>query len=141
LSLNVLAVHDQITAKLEELPQDVYETAAPDDSKLKFDSAGNLLPYLVVQYSDMYPTPLGNGILSAKYNAAESYFIVTCVSSNQRASRQVADLVKNNIIGFQPTDAGEVRFAGGSTDYSMQVTKPNNYVVELGFILQVNTAW
>ena len=141
MSLDILAVHDQITAKLEELAQDVYETSAPDDSKLKFDSSGNLLPYLVVQYADMYPTEQGNGILSAKYDAAESYFIVTCTSTNQRASRQIADLVKNKIIGFQPTDAGEIRFAGGSIDYSMQVTKPNSYIVELGFILQVNTAW
>ena len=141
MSLNLLAVQDQITAKLRELSQDVYETAAPDDSKLKFDAAGNLLPYIVVQYSDMYPTSIGNGILGAKYDAAESYFLVVCIADSERAPRQISDLVKNKLVGFQPYDAGEIRFAGGAVDYANVETKPNRYVLDLGFLLQVNTVW
>ena len=55
MSLNLIAVTDQITTQLNLLPQDVYETAAPEDTKLKFDASGNLLPYIVVQYADMFP--------------------------------------------------------------------------------------
>ena len=141
MSLNLIAVTDQITTKLEELPQDVYETAAPDDSKLRFDASGRLLPYIVVQYSDMYPTGVGNGILSAKYDAAQAYALVTCVSENERASRQVADAVKNKLVGFQPTDAGEIRFEGGAITYASSEAKTKRFVVEIGFLFQVNTAW
>lgn len=140
MSLNLLAVQDQITAKLRELAQDVYETAAPDDSKLRFDDAGNLLPYIVVQYSDMYPGT-ANGITGARYDSGKSYAIATCVSGNQRASRQVADLVRDKLVGFTPDDAGEIRFAGGSIDYSNPDAKPNRYVTEVGFTFVVNTAW
>lgn len=141
MSLNLLAVQDQITAKLNELPQDVYETAAPDDTKLRFDEAGNLLPYIVVQYSDMYPTGLPGGLAGVKYDVAQAYCLVACVSTNERASRQVADAVKAKLLGFQPTDAGELRFAGGAIDYAIPDTRPNRYVTDVGFIFSVNTVW
>lgn len=141
MSLNLLAVQDQITAKLKELAQDVYETAAPDDTKLKFDENGNLLPYIVVQYSDMYPTGLPGGVTGAKYDVAQAYCLVACVSTNERASRQVADAVKNKLLGFQPTDAGELRFAGGAIDYAIPDTRPNRYITDVGFIFSVNTVW
>lgn len=141
MSLNLIAVQDQITAKLRELAQDVYETAAPDDSKLRFDEAGNLLPYIVVQYADMYPTGLPGGLTGAKYDVAQSYCLVACVSTNERASRQVADAVKNKLLGFQPTDAGELRFAGGAIDYAIPDTRPNRYITDVGFIFSVNTVW
>lgn len=141
MSLNLVAVTDQITEKLRELPQDVYETAAPDDSKLRFDASGRLLPYIVVQYSDMYPTGTGNSIVGAQYDAAQSYALITCVSENERASRQVADAVRNKIVGFQPTDAGQIRFEGGSITYASAEGKTKRYVVEAGYLFQVNTVW
>lgn len=140
MSLNLLAVQDQITAKLGELAQDVYETSAPDDSKLRFDETGNLLPYIVVQYSDMYPGG-SNGITGARYDTGQSYAIITCVSANQRASRQVADLVRDKLTGFTPTDGGELRFAGGAIDYANPDVKPNRYIAEVAFTFAVNTAW
>jgi hypothetical protein len=140
MSLNLLAVQDQITEKLRELAQDVYETSAPDDSKLRFDDAGNLLPYIVVQYSDMYPG-ISNGITGARYDMGTSYALITCVSSNQRAARQVADLVRDKLTGFIPDDGGELRFAGGAVDYANPDAKPNRYVAEVGFTFAVNTAW
>lgn len=141
MSLNLLAVQDQITAKLNELAQDVYETAAPDDTKLRFDEAGNLLPYIVVQYSDMYPTGLPGGLAGVKYDVAQAYCLIACVSTNERASRQVADAVKAKLLGFQPTDAGELRFAGGAIDYAIPDTRPNRYITDVGFIFSVNTVW
>ena len=141
MSLNLIAVTDQITTQLNLLSQDVYETAAPDDSSLSFDASGNLLPYIVVQYSEMYPTANDNGITGAKYDSAKAYMLVSCVAQNERATRQVADAVKNNIVGFQPSDAGEIRFEGGAVAYSAIETKPNRYITEIGFTFPVNTVW
>lgn len=141
MSMNLLAVQDQITAKLNELAQDVYETSAPEDSKLNFDSSGNMLPFIVVQYSDMYPTGVNGSILSAKYDVAQAYVLVSCVATQERAARQIADLVRDKLTGFQPDDAGELRFAGGSIEYSEPYTKSGTYSADVSFILNVNTAW
>ena len=141
MSLNLLAVHDQIITKLRELPQDVYETAPPEDSKLKFDPSGMILPYIVVEFSDMYPTVGGAGIVSSKYDVGESYIIASCVAPTQRSSRQVADLVRAKLMGFQPDDGGELKLFGGGVGYTAEDPKPNRFISELGFSFLVNTVW
>lgn len=140
MSLNLLAVHDQITAKLNELAQDVYETAAPDDSKLRFDSNGLLLPYIVVTYADMYDSIDSKGVLSTRYDVKVSYADVYCVGPTERSARQVAELVRDKLLGFTPTDAGELRIEGG-TKYAMRESKQNCFVSELSFSFPVNTVW
>lgn len=140
MSLNLLAVHDQITAKLRELPQDVYETSAPDDSKLRFDANGMILPYIVISYSDMYEGTGSRGILSGRFDTGVSYADILCIGPTERSARQVADLVRDKLTGFVPTDAGELRFNGGAR-YAGIDPKPNRYEAELSFVFPVNTVW
>jgi len=141
MSLNLLAVQDQITAKLSEIPQTVYEVSAPDDSKLPFDANGMILPYVVIEFADMYETPGAGGIMSSKYNVGESFITVACVGPTQRSARQVADVVRNKLAGFIPEDAGELRLFGGSRYFASQDAKPNRYVAEVSFNFIVNTVW
>lgn len=141
MSLNLLAVQDQIVAKLRELAQDVYETTAPDDSKLRFDSSGMILPYIVIEYSDMSENALGNGILSTIYDVKSSSIIVSCVAPTERSARQVVGLVREKLTGFKPTDAGELRLEAGGTGYTSADAKPNRYISELAFSFPVNTVW
>lgn len=140
MSLDLLSVHDQITAKLRELPQDVYETTAPDDSKLRFDAQGNVLPYIVVIYSDMYENTDTNGILGTRYDTKVSYADVLCIGPTERSARQVANVVRDKLLGFKPTDAGELRLEGG-TAYAVKDNKPNRYSSEVSFAFPVNTVW
>jgi hypothetical protein len=141
MSLNLLAVQDDITAKLRELPQDVYETSAPDDSKLKFDTNGMVLPYIVIEFADMYDSPDAAGIISTKYNLKTSYVVVSCVAPTERSARQVADVVRSKLTGYSPADAGEMSLAGGGLSYTVADSKPNRFVSELGFTFPVNTVW
>jgi hypothetical protein len=140
MSLNLLAVQDQIVVKLNELSQDVYETSVPDEKKLRFDANGVLLPYIVVEFSDMEPGGNIGGILSSKYDVMSSSIVVSCVGPSERSVRQVAGLVRDKLIGYTPTDAGELRPAGGIS-YTNSDQKVNRYVSELGFIFAVNTIW
>jgi hypothetical protein len=141
MSLNLLAIQDEITAKLREIPQDVYETSAPDDSKLKFDPNGNILPYVVLEFSDMQEIGLGNGIVGSKYNLMQSYVIASCIGPTERSTRQVADVVRNKLTGFIPADAGELRLAVGSKVFTLQDVRPNRYTTEVAFIFTANTVW
>lgn len=141
MSLNLLAVHDEIATKLRELAQDVYETSAPDDSKLRFDANGMILPYIVIEYSDMYPATEGRGIVSSRYDVGQSFIVVSCVGPTERSVRQVADLVRGKLLGFKPSDAGELVPSGGGAAYTEQDAKPNRYISELGFTFMVNTVW
>lgn len=140
MSLNLLAVQDQITEKLRELAQDVYETAAPDDNKLRFDSNGMILPYIVVQYSDMYEGMDSRGITSSRFDTKVSYADILCIGPTERSARQVAELVRDKLLGFVPSDAGELRTEGGAR-YASLDAKPNRFVSEISFTFPVNTVW
>ena len=141
MSLNLLAVQDQITTKVNELAQDVYETTAPEDARLRFDANGMILPYIVIEFADMYESPQMGGILSSKYDVMTSYIIVSCVAPTQRAARQVAEAVRNKLTGFIPTDAGELVLSGGGVSYTAENPKANRFVAEIAFTFPVNTVW
>lgn len=141
MSLNLLAIQDDIVEKLKELPQSVYETSAPEDSKLKFDSNNNLLPYIVVEFTDMYDGADMGGILSTRYDVKRSTILVSCVAPTQRAARQVAGAVRDKLLGFKPADAGELRISIGGAAYTLNEYKPARYVSELAFEFPVNTVW
>ena len=140
MSLDLLSVQDEITAKLRELPQDVYETVAPDDSKLRFDSSGNVLPYIVVIYSDMYENTDSNGVIGTRYDTKVSYADIVCIGPTERSARQVAGVVRDKLLGFKPNDAGELMLDGG-TAYATKDNKPNRFSAEVSFAFPVNTVW
>ncbi len=140
MSLDLLAVQDQITTKLNELSQDVYEIAVPEDVKIKNGANGLFLPYIVAVYGDMQESVLGRGILSTRYNIGTSFCVIECVAPTQRAARQVAGLVRDKLAGFKPTDAGELRLIGGNNYSSIEgSTTPRKYISEVSFVFTVNT--
>jgi hypothetical protein len=141
MSLNLLAVHDQITNKLKELPQDVYDTAVPEDVKITHGGSKLFLPYIVAFYGDMAESSRGKGITSVRNNAGVSYAIVRCIAPTERAARQVADLVRDKLVGFQPTDAGELRLTAGGRTYTNTDGNgaPERFVTEIPFTFIVNT--
>lgn len=141
MALDLLAIQDDIAAKLREIPQDVYETAVPDDSRLRFDSNGMILPYVVIEYSDMYDMATANGIMSTRMNTKTSYALVTCVGPTERSARQVANMVRDKLTGYTPVDAGEMKLSGGGISYTMAEGKLNRYMHELAFTFPVNIVW
>lgn len=141
MSLDLLSVQDAIVTKLGELAQDVYETTAPDDTRLRFDTNGMILPYIVVEFADMYDSADGAGIISTKYDVKTSYIVVSCVGPTQRSARQVTQLVREKLTGFTPSNAGELTLAGGGLSYTVADSKPNRFVSEIGFTFKVNTVW
>jgi hypothetical protein len=141
MALDLLTIQDDITARLRELPQDVYETAVPDETKLRFDANGIILPYIVIEYSDMYEMPGANGILSTRIDTKMSYAVVSCVGPTERSVRQVANLVRDKLTGYVPADAGEMKLAGGGVSYTMPESKLNRYMNELSFTFPVNIVW
>lgn len=143
MSLDLLAVHDQIAAKLRtDLPQDVYETAVPDDSKISHDGGALFKPYVVINFGDMVESASGKGIDSVRYNSGVSYCVVSCIAPTERAARQVANLVRDSLLGFKPEDAGELRIGGGK-NYEVVASNSTShkYITDMAFSFPVNTVW
>lgn len=140
MSLDLIAVQDQITTQLETMAQDVYITAVPDDSKVKHGANGLFLPYVVVLYADIKEASSGNGITSVRHNPGISYCVAQAHAPTERAARQVANIVRDKLTGFTPTDAGELRLSGGRTYATVENNAvPKKYISEVAFTFIVNT--
>lgn len=139
MALSLLAVHDQITTKLRELPQTVYENTAPADDQLEY-SGGTMLPFIVPIFGGYAHAYEGRGITGVRNDLGQSYVTVACVGPTERSARQVADLVLNKLTGFKPVDAGELKPApnAGSLVFDNSI-KPIKYISEITFIFFVNT--
>jgi len=140
LSLDLLAVQDQIVTRLETMAQDIYVTAVPEDSKVTHGPNGLFLPYVVVLFADMKEAASGNGITSVRHNPGISYCVVQTFAPTERAARQVSNIVRDKLTGFKPTDAGELRLSGGKTYSTVEYNAvPKKYVSEVAFMFIVNT--
>jgi hypothetical protein len=139
MGLSLLPIEDQIITKLKELPQTVYENGVPDDANLGY-SNGTMLPFIVPFFGGFARALDGRGITSVRHDLGESYIIIQCVGPTERSSRQVADLVRNKMTGFTPSDAGEMIPASNSRyvtpDFS---SRPAKYISEVTFRYAVNT--
>lgn len=139
MGLSLLPIEDQIITKLKELPQTVYENGVPDDANLAYSNS-TMLPFIVPFFGGFARALDGRGITSVRQDLGESYIIIQCVGPTERSSRQVADLVRNKMTGFTPSDAGEMVPASNSRyvtpDFS---SRPAKYISEVTFRYAVNT--
>lgn len=139
MSLSLLPVQDEVVAKLNELPQTVYENGVPADAQLEY-SNGVMLPYIAPFFGGYHRAIDGRGITSVRHDLGESYVNVECVGPTERSARQVADLVLDKLTGFQPNNGGPLTPSGASrvlvSDYSSQ---PVKYISEISFRFVVNT--
>lgn len=138
--MNLLDTQDAIVAQLSLLSQDIYDGSIPEDTKLKFDSNGNLLPYIVIEHAGVTPT-ITRPITGVAGASGESSVTVMCIGPTQRSSRQVAALVRENLTGFQPTSSGELIPISSPFTYIDSVSKPSRYISEITFSFILNTVW
>lgn len=140
MALALLPIHDQITTKLSELPQTVYENGVPDDKQLTYVD-GKLLPFIVANYAGFVQMPMERGITGPRADLGRSAVTVLCVGPNERSARQVADLVVDKLTGFKPSDAGVLEPETAGKTYSVydSASRPVKYVSEVSFTFAVNT--
>jgi len=141
MALSILPIQDEITNKLKELNQDVYENSVPDDTSLAQDSSGVMLPFIVIVHSSMTQRANERGITGPRQDTGRCYADVMCVGPNERSARQVLDLVVDKLTGFQPNDAGILMIETSGKPYTTYDggARPVKYVAEASFYYSVNT--
>jgi len=141
MALALLPVQDQITTKLNELPQAVFDNGVPDDAVLAYSDSGKLLPYIVANYSGFVQISAERGLTGPRQDLGRAAVTVSCIGPSERSARQVVDLVVDKLTGFQPTDAGilEPQSSGRAFVIYDANSRPVKYVAEVTFIFVVNT--
>lgn len=139
--MTLLQIQDAITAKVNELPQDVYEDGIFEETKLRFNADGVLLPYIIVEHAGVTPSAQGMPISGIKGASGQSSVSILCIAPTARASRQVAEVVRSKLTGFLTAGAGELVPDSAPFTYIDGNAKPIRYVTETVFSFITDTVW
>jgi hypothetical protein len=137
--MSLLDIQDAIVAKLNELPQDVYDDGVPEETKLRFSTDGILLPYIIVEHTGLTATDMP--ISGVKNAAGTASVTVLCIGPNQRSSRQVSGLVREKLTGFKATGSGELTPSLAPYTYVDGNARPIRYITEVSFDFITDTVW
>jgi hypothetical protein len=139
--MSLLNVQDAIVTQLKTLPQTVYDDGVPEDTRLVFAANGMMLPYIVVEHSGATLTADGQPITGVKDGSSEASISVMCIGPTQRSSRQVSELVRQKLTGFNGVEFGELKPVSAPYTYIDGRTQPVRYVSETVFGFTLNSVW
>lgn len=108
------SVIQEISAKLRDIPNaEFYEGKTTEEIvelvKRPIAPGEQIKPFITVNYGSMIKPRKGtNGIVGAKTNSNIMEFTVRTVANTYRNSEKVMQEVWDTIVGFVPTNAGEI---------------------------------
>jgi hypothetical protein len=112
------ATINEIMARAKTTPGvDVFEGGVPDGWQPKFiEGTTQIRPYIVMDFAGITEAPNGNqGIAGAILDGYLLQFSSHSVASTKASARAVNAALLKKLLGFEPTNCGEIRpafFAG-----------------------------
>lgn len=143
--MSQLSVEDEITNLVKTIPHvDVYEGPMSDEKfAALLEDTNQIKPFITISFGGLIdPRRRINGIVGAKAKSYDTTFIVRCVASTDRTSRQVRDLVKDKVLGYVPTNCSEIDMAlfGGTGEVS-SLGNPTRYASVQAYRFLLNSDW
>jgi hypothetical protein len=141
--MTYLDAQQEILAQLNSIPNiDVYGGMV-DDGKLQglIANANQIRPFIAVSWGALTkPHTQTNGIAGAALDSHSTNFIVHAVASTDDTSQRVWQLAWNKLIGFVPTNCGEINAAlfGGVGEVSV-MGNPTRYSATQAYTFVVNS--
>lgn len=122
----------------------IFDTNFPEGEIEPRTDAGTLDPYAVVRFNDSVRVPRQGAVGGARYDEMYSLVDVLCVAGSPEEAREIAyglDGVNDILLGFVPTDAGELTKAGGGQVFvqaDSTGTRPIRYIARTSYRYLVN---
>ena len=141
--MSYVAAADQITAKVKEIPfVDVYDEDMSDEAFAALIADSNQIkPFITISFGGFIdPRRRVNGIVGARTHSHDATIVVRTVASTSRTARVVMQDVCNKLLGFVPTNCGEISAAlYGGTGQVSSLGNPTRYSAVQAFRLLVNS--
>lgn len=129
--MSLLTGQDEIIALAKTIPNIlIYDDELPDEIvPVLIPSTDQIRPFVTISFGGLVDAPRRmNGITGAKDDSGETTIVIQAVASTPRAARATVDLVRQKLLGFKPTNCGEIRFAlFGGTGKLSHLGNPTRY--------------
>jgi hypothetical protein len=122
----------------------IFDTNFPEGDLEPTNDAGILDAYAVLRFNDSVKVPQKGAVGGARYDELYSLVDVLCVGGDPDEARELAygtDGVNDILLGFVPTDGGELTKSGGGQVFVIgdgTGTRPIRYVARCSFRYLVN---
>lgn len=110
--MSLFIQQEEILEKLRAVTDEilVYEGQIFDGTEWSVDIGDGAVPVLGVEFGGTVDVPNSQkGICGASRNPQEAIFTVTVIGTSKRDCRAVVQNVRDDLIGFQPTNASEIK--------------------------------
>lgn len=127
---------DDIVRELRTKVARVFVSGVPDVN------ATPQMPYVVLYFSPPIRAARDRGIVSTRHDTNLLGVSVEIVSTTDDSARAVQDIVLDTLVGYRPTNSGELILEGGTSYASAATTvKPSRYTRSIGFTARTNLSW
>lgn len=136
MSLSTGTYEDEIQERIKTVCPRVYDTEVPEPNKTP------ALPYVVLRWTEPVRTAQDRHITSTRNDGLRGAVFVEVVSSDAKSARQVKDAIKDLLVGFRPSDCGELMAEGGAAFSRVNAEpKPTLYIRGTYFSFRTNLGW
>lgn len=129
--MSLITGQDEIIARAKTvLNIDVYDDEVADEIEPTIiPGSDQIKPFVTVSFGGLVEAPRRvNGIAGADKDTGESTIVLQGVASTPRGARRAVDAVREKLLGFTPTNCGEIRFAlFGGTGKLSHLGNPTRY--------------
>lgn len=129
--MSAFTAADEVMVRLREIPHvQFYDEAVPDEAHLPLiPGTDSIVPHVTVSFGGQVKGSRRNdGIVGAAYNGREMDVVIRAVGNNPRDCRKLLDLCEGKLLGFTPTNCGELDVAlYGSTGQISGLAQPSRY--------------
>lgn len=144
MGLSLVDIQDAIEAELHRVMPNtpIYPDSPLDEESLVRTAEGQLFPYIAPQYGSIRRSAVGHSLASTRYDEYYSVVDVCCVAPFGRAARQMLDVCADTLIGFKPTNSGEMTIEGLPDNFVLvsNAGRPSAFIASVRFKFPVNTA-
>ena len=120
---------------------DFYRGEREDEDTVDFIEGTDVIrPYVTISFGGKIKPRVGiNGITGAKNASYLVTIVVRAVASTEQTSEQVLELVEEKLIGFMPTNCGEIEHAlYGGTGQISSLGNPSRFASVQAYNLLIN---
>lgn len=129
--MSLYDTQQQIIALLKTIPNVLmFEDEVSDEAEIPLlPGTDQIQPYFTISFGGLQEAVSNNrGIIGAQSDGNEGTLVIQAVGSTGNTSRKVHKLVWDKLIGFVPTNCGEIRAAlYGGTGKISSLGNPSRY--------------
>lgn len=135
MTLSTAPAKQDIKSRIETIVPRVFITEVPPNVPTP------AYPYVLLYFGGPIRAGRDHHLTSTRNDTLVSYCTAQVVSATDESATDVADLIRDSLVGFRPSDSGEMVLEMMSYSNATTNPQPTQYTQEIGLSYRTNLQW